>query len=386
MTEYYAFGQYTITARDRPLTVVGKPGVWSWDRPNPGTLALLDVCEIAPGDAVLDLGCGTGIIGAAATMLGRCSRLTLIDSSAPAAACATHTIAANRIAHAEVRVADGAQQIPQASFDVVLSHLPRGRSVQEELIDGAAWSLRPGGTFCFVASTRTGIKGAIRYARERFGRCGVVRQKKGYHVAFASRPTEPAPPSPCRGHVPRTVVCDRVATTLMGKPGVFAWDRLDDGTAALIDTMEIGPSDHVLDLGCGSGLAGLAAARRARSGDVALVDADVRAVESARLTLAANEITNAEVMLSDCGAAVFDRRFDVVVTNPPFHRGAGVEFDVAHQFVRDARRVLRPGGHLFLVANRHLRYSVLVGEVFGSVSTAFADGRFQVLRARAGGE
>jgi 16S rRNA (guanine1207-N2)-methyltransferase len=112
-----------------------------------------------------------------------------------------------------------------------------------------------------------------------------------------------------------------------------------------------------------------------------LVDADARAVESARRTLAANGVAGGEVFLSDCASAVSARRFDVVITNPPFHQGVGVDYEVACQFVRDSARVLRPGGRLFLVANRFLRYTDLIAEVFGSVETAYADNRYHVLVA-----
>jgi 16S rRNA (guanine1207-N2)-methyltransferase len=142
----------------------------------------------------------------------------------------------------------------------------------------------------------------------------------------------------------------------------------------------------VLDLGCGTGLAGLAAARRAPEGQVTLVDADARAVESARRTLRANGVTNGEALLSDCGSTVLERRFakhrfDAVLTNPPFHQGVGVDYEVACQFVRDAARMLRRGGRLFLVANRFLRYGDLVRETFGNVATVFTDNRYHVLTA-----
>jgi 16S rRNA (guanine1207-N2)-methyltransferase len=78
---------------------------------------------------------------------------------------------------------------------------------------------------------------------------------------------------------------------------------------------------------------------------------------------------------------VSERRFDIVITNPPFHQGVGVDYEVACQFVRAAAQVLRPGGHLFLVANRFLRYGDLVKEVFGGVETVYADNRYHVLAA-----
>ena len=399
MADYYTFREFAVEAHGHEVVVVGKPGVWAWDRLDPGTAALLEVAGVEPGDRVLDLGCGTGVIGAVAGIEAPQGSVCLVDCNVAAVASAERTLAANRLANGKVRLADGVSGLAAASFDLVLSHLPRGRAVQEELIQGAAWALRPGGRFYFVAHKRAGVKGAIATARDLFGQCGVVRQKKGYHVALAVRPADLQPSPPAGSYATRTITLDGVETTLVSKPGVFAWDRLDDGTAALVGAMEIGASDRVLDLGCGTGLAGLAAARRATGGQVVLVDADGRAVESARRTLAANGVVNAEAMVSDCGTAVLpprpgqgldrrfddrrfdDRRFDGIITNPPFHQGVGVDYEVACQFVRDAARVLRHGGRLFLVANRFLRYGDLIHETFGNVTTAYADNRYHVLTA-----
>ncbi len=391
--DYYTFRKFTIKAHSHEVVIVGKPGVWSWDGLDPGTAALLEVAEIEPDDSVLDLGCGTGVIGAAASALVPRGRVTLVDCNAAATACAERTLATNAVANAEVQLADGVERLVPASFDLVLSHLPRGRAVQEELIRGAAWVLQPGGRFYLVANKRAGIKGAISYTRALFGQCGVVRQKKGYHVALAVKPTQPSAACstavaapPIDSYITRTVILNGVETALVSKPGVFAWDRVDAGTAALVGAMEIDVRDRVLDLGCGTGLAGLAAARRASEGQVVLVDADARAVESARRMLEANTIANGETLLSDCGSAVLDRqfghgRFDRLITNPPFHQGVGVNYEVARQFVRDAVRVLRRGGRLFLVANRFLRYSDLIRETFGNVATAYADNHYHVLTA-----
>ncbi|MCP4540373.1 MAG: methyltransferase [Chloroflexi bacterium] len=391
MTDYYAFQKLAINAHGHQVTIVGKPGAWSWDELDPGTAALLQVAEIDPDDDVLDLGCGTGAIGAVASILAPRGHITLVDCNIVATSCAQHTLITNDIANAEVQLADGVEMLAPASFDVVLSHLPRGRAVKEELIQGAARVLGPGGRFYFVANKRAGVKGAISYARALFGQCGVIRQKKGYHVALAIKPTDLELSPPVDSYIARTVILNDVETALVSKPGVFAWDRVDAGSAALVSAMEIEARDRVLDLGCGTGLAGLAAARSASEGHVVLADADARAVESARRTLEANGLTNAETLLSDCGSAVLDRqfdagrfakhRFDAVITNPPFHQGVGVDYDVACQFVRDAAQALRRGGRLFLVANRFLRYGDLIRETFGNVATAYADNRYHVLTA-----
>ena len=64
MADYYTFRKFAIEAHGHEFVVVVKPGVWSWERLNPGTAALLEVAEVEPGDVVLNLSCGTGVIGA----------------------------------------------------------------------------------------------------------------------------------------------------------------------------------------------------------------------------------------------------------------------------------------------------------------------------------
>jgi 16S rRNA (guanine1207-N2)-methyltransferase len=71
----------------------------------------------------------------------------------------------------------------------------------------------------------------------------------------------------------------------------------------------------------------------------------------------------------------------VVAVNPPFHLDRRNDYRTAERFVADAARVLRPGGRLFLVANRFLPYEANVRDVFGEVERAFDDRSYKVLAA-----
>jgi 16S rRNA (guanine1207-N2)-methyltransferase len=374
MDDYYAYRQIPIFVRGEPAVMVGKPGVWSWDDVNAGTAALIEIVEVDAAAKVLDLGCGTGLMGLAAARMAPEGHVTLVDVNVAAVGCAQRTMEVNKVLNAEVQLADGTDAVNV--YDLILCHLPRGRVVVEDLIQQAAMALKPGGQFYLVAHKRSGVKGAIAYGTKLLGQGNVVRHKQGYHVALLRK--EQSQPSRISTSFHQfEIMLDGHATTLISRPGVFAWDRPDDGTLALTSVLEIESGETVLDLGCGTGLLSVAAARRGAL--VTAIDADLRAVESARRTLAANGVAG-QVLVSDCAQAVLERRFDVVLCNPPFHQGIGVEYEVAHQMVRDAARVLRPGGRFYLVSNAFLRYEREM-QHFASVSEIFNDQRYRVLRA-----
>ncbi len=269
--------------------------------------------------------------------------------------------------------------VAQLSFDLALLDAPRGREWVRHLLGVAARVLKPGGKLLLAGPTRGGIKGFIEDASEIVGPCRMERIKAGHRLAVAEKTVgQVANSSEAVGQVAN--LSHNQPVHFAAGPGVFSCGELDAGTRALVETMAIRPGDTVLDLGCGCGVVGAVAARTARQ--VVLVDHSAAALAACRATLELNGVTNAEILASDCAEAVRDRRFDVVATNPPFHQGLGVEFDVAQQFVRDAARVLvKEGGRLYLVANRFIRYERVMGALFSQVKTAYEDNRFRVLEA-----
>lgn len=64
----------------------------------------------------------------------------------------------------------------------------------------------------------------------------------------------------------------------VSRPGVFSHRQLDLGARALLETMEVRAGDRVVDMGCGSGVVGLAAALRAEQVFVQGIDSNARAV------------------------------------------------------------------------------------------------------------
>ena len=393
MTEPYTTWQtFEETLAGETIRWAGKPGLEAWSEISPATRLLAEELSAEPGQRVLDLRCGVGVCGVLAARRG--ADVTLCDDSIVAVQAARRTLDLNgvqgQVIHGVPGEIVGATLVVARSeaatraaltmlFDVVLLDAPRGREWVRYLLGVAAHALKPGGRLALVGPTRGGIKGFIEDANEIVGPCRVTRIKAGHRLAVAEKTT---------GHVANLSydlqVCEATVSgqpvRFAAGPGVFSRGELDAGTRALMETMAIRPGDTVLDLGCGCGIVGAVAARTARR--VVLVDHSAAALAASRATLELNGVTNAEILASDCAEAVCDRRFDVVATNPPFHQGLGVEFDVAQQLVRDAARVLvEEGGRLYLVANRFIRYERVMGSLFSRVRTAYEDNRFRVLEA-----
>jgi len=176
-----------------------------------------------------------------------------------------------------------------------------------------------------------------------------------------------------------TVMVENEPTHLVSCVGAFAGDRVDGGAAALIEAMQIVPGSAVLDLGCGTGLAALAAARR--GAHVTATDVAYRAVASARRTLSANDCSDVRVDHTHGAAAVEDGTYDTVVTNPPFHKGHDISFEVSEFFVGEAARVLRRGGELFLVANAFLDYEPWLIQHFANIEVVLDNRQYRVWHA-----
>lgn len=127
--------------------------------------------------------------------------------------------------------------------------------------------------------------------------------------------------------------------------GVFSKDAIDYGSRALIARMVIPENAEVLDVGCGYGPIGLAAAKLAPAGRVTMIDINERAVELAKGNAKANGIGNVEFAQSDRLAAVAGRTFDVILANPPIRAGKAV----VHAIFEEAYLHLKPGGALWIV-------------------------------------
>ena len=81
------------------------------------------------------------------------------------------------------------------------------------------------------------------------------------------------------------------------------------------------------------------------------------------------------------GAPLSNGSIDRVVNNPPFHENHAICDAIASQMFTESRDVLRRGGELWVVGNRHLAYHAKLNRLFGNCDMVAGNGKFVVLRA-----
>jgi len=126
--------------------------------------------------------------------------------------------------------------------------------------------------------------------------------------------------------------------------------------ATHLDARVVAPGARVLDLGTGSGVCAVFAARQAQR--VVAVDINLAAVRCAAINAALNGVEHVvEVRHGDLFAPVAGERFDLILFNPPFLQGrprddrdrAWRSVDVAERFAAGVHAHLSPGGAALVV-------------------------------------
>jgi len=260
--------------------------------------------------------------------------------------------------------------LPEQEFDAVAIPLRAGGDAEFawELLQQAYLRLRDGGLFLaavdeprdhWVAGRMEALFGR-KFARHANGEAvayratkrGELKKVKSFEAEFQFRD---------RGHLVRGV----------SRPGVFSHRRLDLGARALVESLAepvepvepvemmemvegvaptqerdlLAPGARVLDLGCGSGVVGFAAALRAPGVRVHALDSMPRAVECARRGAVLNGLADFTAEVADDGRALARASFDVVLANPPYYS----QERIAALFVEAAARALVAGGRLHVV-------------------------------------
>ena len=166
----------------------------------------------------------------------------------------------------------------------------------------------------------------------------------------------------------------------LSQPGIFSWDRIDDGSALLARHLPGDLAGQMADFGCGWGyLAREVLVRSSALTHIDLIDAEYRAIEAARANV---DDPRAAFHWLDLATEAPPATYDAVVCNPPFHTGRAATPSIGQKVIEASARALKPGGRLFMVANRGLPYGAILNRRFASSETIADNNKFRITFAR----
>lgn len=169
---------------DLGITVAAHGHTFGATKIDPGTRLLLQQLNVE-GDDVLDFGCGNGSISMWLATRGK--QVTGVDVSWSAVA-ATQIAAAENDVDVETFWATGTTELPEHSFDAIVTNPPFHRGTAKDsddtlaLFDDARRLLRPGGQLWCVYNSHLPWRKELNI---RLGRTRVVAQDPHYTVAVS---------------------------------------------------------------------------------------------------------------------------------------------------------------------------------------------------------
>ncbi len=349
---------------------------------------LLNHLEGADGGEPVDLS-GTVVVlgdrwGALVTALAAHRPAQISDSYLGQEATRAN-LARNGVAADAVRLLS-TRDTPPERVDVLLIRVPKSLALLEDQLHRLAPALHAG-TVVVGTGRVTEIHTSTLQLFERI--VGPTRTslavKKSRLIFCTPDPalTRPANPWPHRYALP-TGIGTASGLTVTNHAGIFCADRLDIGTRFLLEHLPARRRpERVVDLGCGNGIVGTAAALANPEAELLFVDESHQAVASAEATFRANTppTAAAEFRVGDGLSGVPAESVDLVLNNPPFHTHHATTDTTAWRMFTGSRRALRTGGELWVIGNRHLGYHAKLRRLFGNCEVVASNPKFVILRA-----
>ncbi|HEY0208792.1 23S rRNA (guanine(1835)-N(2))-methyltransferase RlmG [Acerihabitans sp.] len=279
----------------------------------------------------------------------------------------------------EIRFLDSLAPLP-ASPGLVLMKIPKTLALLEHQL----YALRQVATAATQVIAAGKVKDIHNSTLQRFsdilGPTRTSLAKKKARLIF-SQVTAPAAAGPDQRCV---WTLEESGYHIHNHANVFSRASLDIGARLFMQYLPKGLDGALVDLGCGNGVLGLTALGQNPGADVHFVDESYMAVASSRINIEVNrpqDLARCRFNVGNSLAGYGAGSVQAVFCNPPFHQQQAITDHIAREMFRDAKRSLRIGGELRVIANRHLDYYHQIKQLFGNCTTLGSNPKFVVLRS-----
>ena len=281
--------------------------------------------------------------------------------------------------------ANKADAIAKHSLDGVVIYMPKSKQQLAMLINNASYLVKPNGKVLIVGENKAGIKSAPKLL-EKIGE-HVNKIDSAKHCGlFAVAVTNPLPSFTIADYAQvHEYKINQQSMHIYSLPGVFGHKQLDPGTDLLLQ--QLTPESlaktrgHIYDFACGTGIIGCYLAKIiTKTKRVTMSDISALATYCSEQTARLNEV---EVNIIACsGVAQCDPKFDVIVSNPPFHEGIQQDYSITDNFIKQAYSRSHPHASITIVANRFLPYPGILDAVYKGFTEVAVSNKFRVYGAK----
>ena len=267
----------------------------------------------------------------------------------------------------------------------IVYRVSKERPLVHMLINAAMAALPLGGCLIFSGYQNDGVKGyADKVAKVFDASRHIEKCEAGAYVATITKLGESNVSLPDKNYRHLRLIHENPA--LYSKPGIYGWQKIDHGSALLIEqlgavlgSMERPPT-RVADLGCGYGYLGIMAAQQLPGCQWLMTDNNATALLACEKNAEEHKL-QADIRLADCAGGL-EGPVDFVLCNPPFHQGFAIEGGLIVRFLSAAARLLKHNGEALFVVNQFIPLPRYAEALFAEHELLCEQDGFRVYRLR----
>lgn len=272
-------------------------------------------------------------------------------------------------------------EYPQTQFDLILIKIPKSLAMLEDQLCRLKPLLHEDSVIVAGGMVKSIHNSTLKLFENIIGSTKTSLARKKARLIF---PTVNLLQKSTLSPFPSAYTLENTAYKISNHAAVFSRDSLDIGTRFFLQHI---PSSNgyknIIDLGCGNGVVGLIAADKNPDASISFVDESFMAVASAQenFEYAFAQERQATYLATDCLQGLEKNQYDLVLNNPPFHQQNVVGDFIAKQMFRESHNVLKKGGELWVIGNRHLGYHQTLKKIFGNCENVASNKKFVILKA-----
>ncbi len=268
-----------------------------------------------------------------------------------------------------------------SNLDTIYFRLPKEKAVVHHIINQSYCTLKEGGKLIFSGEKNDGIKTYEKKAKILFGESSLEKHKNTYLVVL----TKTSHSKPDQLLDDQEYSNPREIKGIDGlhcysKPGIFGWNKIDQGSELLLHQFTENDYSHqknakILDLGCGWGYLALSLSQMGFK-NIDASDNNAGAVEVLKKSVLKNNLSMT-VWADNCASSK-SKEYDIILCNPPFHKGFDHSYSLTDTFLNALKRLLKPNGVGFIVVNQFIPVEKFANSHFNGINILTKDNGFKV--------